>query len=103
MKKKDRYANDEFIRFLKWVRQNQELWNLICGHGKEEMTMEGFRTILSKMQKEALYIPMYVFLSVYKDVKYVSVGIEAMFLELFIRDWRTRDTDIYEELYEVLN
>jgi|GEM_PF-2732957 len=29
MKKKDRYANDEFIRFLEWVRQNQELYEVL--------------------------------------------------------------------------
>lgn len=67
------------------------------------MTMTGFRSIMLKLQSESLYIPMFVFLNVYKDVKYVDSALEELFLALFMKEWKEKGTDIFTGFYEVLN
>lgn len=67
------------------------------------MTMTGFRSVMIKLQKESFYIPMYVFLTVYKNLEYVGAARDVMFLELFIKECRTNGTDIFKEFYQILN
>lgn len=102
MNKKEEYRSKEFIRFIKWVKENNSVWEIICGHNKEEMTMTGFSTIMSNLQKESLYIPMYVFLTAYKDVEYVRLSIDQMFIEMFAKEWERNKSRIFDELYENL-
>lgn len=102
MSKKEEYRNEEFIRFIKWVKENNSLWEIICGHNRDEMTMQGFSTIMSKLQKESLYIPMYVFLTAYKDIEFVRLSIDQMFIEMFADEWKRSKSRIFDELYENL-
>lgn len=102
MGKNEKETNREFVRFLKWVRQNNELWGIICGKSKEEMTFDGFRTIMLRLQEESLYIPMYVFLTVYKDVSFVKSATEVMFTGMFTKEWRAIGTDVFKDLYHAL-
>jgi hypothetical protein len=102
MDKKEAYRNKEFLRFMKWVKENNSLWETICGHNKEEMTMVTFRRVMSELQKESFYIPMYVFLTAYKDVEYVRLSIEQMFIAMFANEWERNESRIFDELYENL-
>lgn len=102
MSKKEQCANREFVRVLKWISQNNELWSIICGNCKEELTFDGFRAIMCKLQKESLYIPMYVFLTAYKDLSFVKTAAETMFTTMFIKEWRNVGTEVFREMYQAL-
>jgi len=81
------FRDKEFIRTLLWIEENCPLWETICGHGKEDMTMRGFQCIMGILEKESLYTIMMVFMTVYKDVRYVNQGLEKMFINMLKREW----------------
>lgn len=95
----EKFRNKEFIRLLAWIKENSLLWNTICGHKKEDMTMKDFQYIMKMLEEERLYPIMYVFMTVYKKVSYVNNGLEEMFTEMLKRQWQSNKG---EEVIDVL-
>jgi len=84
---------NQTIRFLKWTRKHNGLWQLICEPDNERMNLKMTQEIIKKLAKEQLYEIIFVLMEVHKDKEFMKSTSQIIFKDLLIAEWEKGSKD----------
>lgn len=97
-------ANDkkrvkQTIKFLKWTKKYNGLWQLICESSNEHMNLDMMKMLTKRLSDESFYEIIFVLLEVHKNEPFIKSVNEALLKDLLIDDLKDGDKNhIIEKL-----
>lgn len=91
--KKDRERIKETIKFLKWTRKYNGLWQLVCEAGNEHMNIEKMQMLIKRLEKKEFYEIIFVLLEVHKSEEFMKSVNDALLKDLLISELENGNKD----------
>lgn len=100
-KEKDRTT--QTIRFLKWIKKYNGLWQLICEPGNEHMNIQMMQKIIKRLAKEEFYEIIFTLLEIHKNENFLKSTEDGLLKDLIILEWKSGNkNEIINKLVEYL-
>ena len=92
------------IKFLKWTRENDARWRLICEPDNEKMNYSVMKLLIEQLTKERFYEIILVLLHVHKDKEYTKKIYQDLFANLLTKVFEDgKEDDIINNFSDHLN
>lgn len=91
-------ATERSLRFLKWIKENAEWWDIICTAEHESMNPQMMANLIEVLEREGFYEIIFVMLKVHRNEYFMSCFKSDMLLDFIISKWFNERDNVIKKI-----